>query len=83
MICTLSDENEPAPLLDAPLVEHNAEHYIRPIYVKILKVRGKTGWLLRRYDHFFGALKGDPQGLPHHGVQVGEYLVELTREKYL
>ncbi|TKA57294.1 hypothetical protein B0A55_11540 [Friedmanniomyces simplex] len=83
MICTLSDENEPAPLLDAPLVEHNAEHYIRPIYVKILKVRGKTGWLLRRYDHFFGALKDDPQGLPHHGVQVGEYLVELTREKYL
>ncbi|KAI7162291.1 hypothetical protein KC349_g2172 [Hortaea werneckii] len=72
MILIYSNAHEPAPLLDNPLIEHNPHNEIRPVFVKIRKVRGKTGWLLRRYGHWFGAPKDDPEAIGHHAVQVGE-----------
>ncbi|KAI7530825.1 hypothetical protein KC331_g14462 [Hortaea werneckii] len=83
MILIYSNAHEPAPLLDNPLIEHNPHNEIRPVFVKIRKVRGKTGWLLRRYGHWFGAPKDDPEAMGHHAVQVGEYVYELTREEGL
>ncbi|RMX79427.1 hypothetical protein D0869_08320 [Hortaea werneckii] len=83
MILIYSNSHEPAPLLDNPLIEHNPHNKIRPVFVKIRKVRGKTGWLLRRYGHWFGAPKDDPEAIGHHAVQVGEYVYELTREEGL
>lgn len=83
MILIYSNAHEPAPLLDNPLIEHNPHNEIRPVFVKIRKVRGKTGWLLRRYGHWFGAPKDDPEAIGHHAVQVGEYVYELTREEGL
>ncbi|KAK3114362.1 hypothetical protein LTR53_007399 [Teratosphaeriaceae sp. CCFEE 6253] len=83
MILIYSDDHEPAPLLDTPLVEQNVERRIRPIIRKMRKVRGKTGWMLRRYGYIFGAPKGDQVGLAHHALQIGDYVYELTREKYL
>lgn len=83
MIFIYSSAHEPAPLLEQPIIEYNAEKRIRPIFKKIRKVRGKTGWLLRRYGHWFGAPKNDPEGLGHHALQIGEYVYELTREEGL
>ncbi|KAK3072220.1 hypothetical protein LTR53_007212 [Teratosphaeriaceae sp. CCFEE 6253] len=83
MILIYSDDHEPAPLLDTPLVEQNVERRIRPIIRKMRKVRGKTGWMLRRYGYIFGAPKGDQVGLAHHALQIGDNVYELTREKYL
>lgn len=82
MICIYSTAHEPAPLLSTPLpTEHNPDNLPRPITLKIRKVRGKTGWLLRRYGHLFGAPRDDPVGLGHHALQIGEYVYEMTREK--
>ena len=84
MILLYTTAHEPAPLLSPPLPhETNPLRHPRPITLKIRKVRGKTGWLLRRYGHFFGAPKDDPVGLGHHALQVGEYVYEMTREKGL
>lgn len=83
MIVIYSSNHEAAPLLEDPLEEHNADRRVRPIYKKIRKVRGKTGWLLRRYGHFFGAPRGDQIGLGHHALQIGAYVYEMTREKGL
>ena len=83
MIVIYSNNHEAAPALDDPLVEHNIDRNTRPIYKKIRKVRGKTGWLLRRYGYIFGAPKGDQVGLGHHALQIGEYVYEMTREKGL
>lgn len=83
MIVIYSSDHEAAPLLEDPLEEHNVDRCVRPVYKKIRKVRGKTGWLLRRYGHFFGAPKGDQIGLGHHALQIGVYVYEMTREKGL
>ncbi|KAI6873051.1 hypothetical protein KC343_g13648 [Hortaea werneckii] len=83
MILIYSNAHEPAPLLDNPLVEHNPHNEIRPVFMKIRKVRGKTGWFIRRYGHWFGGPKDDPEAVGHHAVQVGEYVYELTREEGL
>lgn len=83
MIFIYSNNHEPAPLLDAPLEEHNLDRELRPIYKKVRKVRGKTGWLLRRYGWIFGAPKGDAVGLGHHAIQIGAYSYEMTREEGL
>lgn len=83
MIIIYSNNHETAPLVEDPLEEHNVDRRVRPIYKKIRKVRGKTGWLLRRYGHFFGAPKGDQIGLGHHALQIGAYVYEMTREKGL
>ena len=76
-----STHHEPAPGLDAPIVESNAEGQIRPIFKKCRKVRGKTGWLLRRYGQHFGAPTHDPEAVAHHALQIGPYAYEVTREK--
>ncbi|KAH9816973.1 hypothetical protein Tdes44962_MAKER05549 [Teratosphaeria destructans] len=78
-----SPPHENAPHLDHPLTEHNAARHPRPIILKMRKVRGKTGWLLRRYGHHFGAPKDDPEGVAHRALQVGPYVYELTREEGL
>lgn len=83
MILIYSDDHEAAPLIEDRLEEYNANCSVRPIYKKVRKVRGKTGWLLRRYGHFFGAPKDDQIGLGHWGLQVGAYVYEMTREKTL
>ncbi|KAI7450772.1 hypothetical protein KC368_g4432 [Hortaea werneckii] len=83
MIFIYSNAHEPAPLLDNPLIEHNPHNEIRPVFMKIRKVRGKTGWFIRRYGHWFGGPKDDPEAVGHHAVQVGEYVYELTREEGL
>ncbi|RMZ02871.1 hypothetical protein D0860_07038 [Hortaea werneckii] len=83
MILIYSNAHEPAPLLDNPLIEHNPHNEIRPVFMKIRKVRGKTGWFIRRYGHWFGGPKDDPEAVGHHAVQVGEYVYELTREEGL
>lgn len=83
MILIYSTHHEPAPLLEHPLEEHNAQRELRPIIFKARKVRGKTGWILRRYGHILGAPKNDPEGVAHHALQVGAYVYEMTREKGL
>ena len=70
------------PILEYPLIEHNAQRQLRPIRLNIRKVQGKRGWLLRRFGRF---LAPDPtdQGLGHHGLRLGEYAHELhTDEAY-
>ncbi|KAF2767905.1 hypothetical protein EJ03DRAFT_139328 [Teratosphaeria nubilosa] len=78
-----STHHENAPHLDAPLIEHNAARHLRPIILKMRKVRGKTSWLLRRYGHFFGAPKNDPEGVAHRALRVDPYVYALTREEGL
>jgi hypothetical protein len=83
MILIYSSAHEPAPFLDAPLEEHNPDRQVRPVYLKMRKVRGKTGWLLRRYGWIFGAPRNDAFGVAHHALQIGAYVYEMTREKGL
>jgi len=67
--------------LGLKVVEHNPERHIRPIILKIRKVKGKTGWFLRRIGWWFGApLPSDVQGLGHHALSIGPYAYEMTRE---
>lgn len=74
------------PILEYPLVEHNSDRQVRPVYINIRKVKGKRGWLLRRLGHFI-APDPTPEGLGHHAIQVGSYAYELhtdeANQKYL
>lgn len=74
------------PILEYPLVEHNSQRQVRPIYMNIRKVKGKRGWLLRRIGHYI-AQDPSPEGLGHHAIQVGNYAYELhtdeANQKYL
>lgn len=82
MICIYTPSLEAAPPLSIPVpAEYNPHNLPRPVILKIRKVRGKTGWLIRRYGHFLGGPKNDPVGQGHHALKVGEYLYEMTREK--
>lgn len=74
------------PILEHPLIEHNAERYTRPVWMKVRKVKGKRGWLLRRIGRFT-APDPTPEGLGHHAIQIGAYAYELhtdeANQKYL
>ena len=74
------------PILEHPFVEYNLDRQVRPIYLKIRRVRGKRGWLLRRCGRLL-APDPTPEGLGHHALQVGEYAYELhtdeANQKYL
>lgn len=74
------------PILEHTLIEHNIERQLRPVYVNIRKVKGKRGWLLRRFGHYI-APDPTPEGLGHHAIEVGEYAYELhtdeANQKYL
>ncbi|KAK5129855.1 hypothetical protein LTR08_002763 [Meristemomyces frigidus] len=74
------------PILEYPLVEHNSERHIRPVYLNIRKVKGKRGWLLRHVGRY---LMDDtaPEAMGHHALQIGGYAYELhtdeANQKYL
>lgn len=74
------------PILEYPLIEHNSERHVRPISLNIRKVRGKRGWILRRFGRFF-VPDTTPEALGHHALQIGKYAYELhtdeANQKYL
>lgn len=74
------------PILEYPLIEQNLQREVRPVYIKIRKVRGKRGWLSRRIGRYIAA-EPTPEGLGHHAIQVGDYAYELhtdeANQKYL
>ncbi|KAK5113591.1 hypothetical protein LTR85_010820 [Meristemomyces frigidus] len=74
------------PILEYPLIEHNDKRQLRPVYLNIRQVRGKRGWLLRKFGKYFVEDR-TPEAMGHHALQIGEYAYELhtdeANQKYL